>query len=222
MVRETRNERGEGPGVHGFPPRAGLAALLTFVMIAGACAAPPEVHYYDIRLPDPTPAQRIAGKGTGSVAVESVVVPDYLDLPEIFYRKSAFEAGYYAYRRWVRPLSQSLAAELARYLRRSGRFAAVAGPGEDLPGAATVSIEVLSFNENDGERGKWTARAVFLVMIERPGSASPRRTLVERTVPIERRCASGAVQALNGAFAGIAADILAMVAPPKEAGMKPR
>ena len=190
-------------GRGGWPPvRFGLAAALGATLLLMACSSPPETRYYDIRLPDPG---SIAGAPLGRIIVDEVAVPDHLDGPEIFYRSSAYEAGYYGYHLWVRPLSTSLSAEIVAYLIRTGRFEEVVGPPEAL-GAEGIrlSVTVREFAEIDGGGDVWTADVDVAFRLEDASARRHAERTITRSVPIAPRNAAGTVAALNQAWAEVA------------------
>jgi len=177
------------------------------LILVTACSSPPETRYYDIRLPDPAQSE---GPRIGCVKVEEVAVPHHLDGPEIFYRSSTYEAGYYGYHQWVRPLSDSLFSEIVAYLGKTGRFERVVGPTEPLgEDDVRLRISVREFTENDGDGDAWIADVHVAVKLGDGGVAQRRREMsIRRSVPISPRNAAGVVAALNEAWAQVAAAIV--------------
>ncbi len=200
---------------------AGLAALLCALI---GCSSPPDIHYYDIRLPDPPSLPGVSSDVVPGVSSDAgplpirlvgVDLPAHLDLPEIFYRKSLYQAGYYEYHRWVRPLSESLEAELVRYLEKTGRFAVIGDrkadadlplPGGDAP--TGLHINVIEFNESDGEGDLWTVEAEFRVRFDNLPGGTTRSATLSRSFPVSRRNAAGTVEALNLVFAEIVGELV--------------
>ena len=85
-----------------------IVGLLLALLVAG-CAGSPPVNLYtlsavglpstDIRVPPSTPAV---------VAVGPVILPDYIDRPQIVTRKSAYQLELAAYDHWAAPLYDML------------------------------------------------------------------------------------------------------------------
>jgi|GEM_PF-6527506 len=205
MNEDRARSKGAGRRL-GLPGRFALGAGLGLTFLLVACASPPETRYYDIRLPDPG---SVAGASLGKVIVDAVTVPDHLDGPEIFYRTSTYEAGYYGYHLWVRPLSESLSDEIVAYLKSTGRFERVSAPPE-TPGAGGIhlSLAIREFAEIDGEGDVWTA-AIHVDLKLGDGSARrPVERTIRRSEPIAPRNAGGTVVALNKAWSEVAEAIL--------------
>src|SRR5512134_194490 len=88
--------------------RLPIVGLLLALLVAG-CAGSPPVNLYtlsavglpstDIRVPPSTPAV---------VAVGPVILPDYIDRPQIVTRKSAYQLELAAYDHWAAPLYDML------------------------------------------------------------------------------------------------------------------
>jgi ABC-type uncharacterized transport system auxiliary subunit len=219
MMRNRHDVEPSGERPPSCLPRFALAGLAAFLCVLMGCSSPPDIHYYDIRLPDPPPATsgQDASSSVGPLPIRLVGVdlPAHLDLPEIFYRKSLYQAGYYDYHRWVRPLSESLEAELVRYLEKTGHFAVICDRRTDRDPAAlrnaapaALHIKVIEFNENDGQGDLWTVEAEFLVRIDNLPGGTTRRATLARSFPVSRRNAAGTVEALNLVFAEIVGDIV--------------
>jgi uncharacterized lipoprotein YmbA len=179
-----------------------LGALL---LLAAGCASPPAVQFHDIRLAMP---EAYTESDLGALQLERVTVPTHLDRAEIFYRTTEYDAGYYEYHHWVRPLSESLPSELMAYLRATGRFGSLAGPDERLPAALRMRIKVLEFAENDAGGEVWHADVALLVRMHDPSTGLSLEETLKRSVPLKVRNASGAVEALNRALSAAAGDIL--------------
>jgi uncharacterized lipoprotein YmbA len=184
------------------------AAAAAVLILAAGCASAPEVRYHDIKLEAP---EATAGDALGSLHLERITVPAHLDELEIFYRTSAYDAGYYTYHHWIRPLSASLESELLGYLRASGRFSSLTGTDE-RPSAdrslLTMRLKVLEFAENGSAGDVWNADVAVLVRLKQPATGRSRETTLRRSVPLNTRNAAGTVEALNRALAAIAADTL--------------
>jgi len=189
-------------------PAALAACVIAAVLQTAGCASPPDVKYHDIKLAAPEAA---AGSPLGSLHLEQVSVPAHLDQAEIFYRTSAYDAGYYDYHLWVRPLSESLAFELLEYLRATGRFGTLAGPDERSPGAWSMRLKVLEFAENDSGGAVWTADVELLVRLREPATGRSRETRLARRIPLNARNAAGTVEALNRALSELSGEILAAI-----------
>lgn len=186
--------------------RFGLAGALGLSFLLLACSSPPETRYYDIRLPDPSPN---AGLSLGCIIVDEVAVPDHLAGPEIFYRSSAYEAGYYGYHLWVRPLSASLSSEIVAYLGKTDRFENVVGPREALHvRGVRLSVAVEEFAEIDGGGDVWRADVHVAVRLEDESAGRRSDLTIRRSAPIAPRNAVGTVAALNKAWAEVVEAVL--------------
>src|SRR5512144_2406737 len=101
--------------------RLPIVGLLLALLVAG-CAGSPPVNLYtlsavglpstDIRVPPSTPA---------IVAVGPVILPDYIDRPQIVTRKSVYQLELAAYDQWAAPVVRYAAARARR-----GRWIATA------------------------------------------------------------------------------------------------
>ncbi len=210
FIINERSRRSRGPSRSLFLIRTTLASVLLFVL-AGCSSTVPAVHYYDLRLPLPRETLGGVEGESSSVKLIDVVVPAYLNLPEIFYRTSSFEANYYEYHRWVRPLSESIESELLRSLRATGRFSRVAGVGDKIPNACLVELRILDFNEEDRSGEDWIARICMVVTLIDSREDRTIEKVLSEAEPVTERNAAGTVRALNRAFSRIIAAIVSEV-----------
>ncbi|MBU0754531.1 MAG: PqiC family protein [Planctomycetes bacterium] len=181
-----------------------LCLGLCLLSLLTSCAGTPVRRYYDLQ-PEPDFGEfEVQADLLGLVHLTAVQVPDFLNDPRLFYRSSRFEAGYYEYHRWVRPLSEALADTFLKSLRTSGCFHSVMGPSDGrTPWTLQVLVKVEAFNEVDrAENGEqvWTACAALRFFMTSSSGTEMDSFLIEETVEIPDRNAGGVVQGLNQAL----------------------
>jgi uncharacterized lipoprotein YmbA len=126
-------------GIIRLPPVGLLLALL----VAGCVGSPPTDLY--TLSPVGTPAAETRPQSTPAVvAVGPVILPDYIDRPQIVTRKSAYQLELAAYDQWAAPLYDMLPRVLVEdvALRLAGQEIAglqlTAQPGADRPEAGAL------------------------------------------------------------------------------------
>lgn len=181
-------------------------ALTLLGMLSWGCGSLPDTHYYDIQISPVHEGRAAEEGGVGSgVWLDTVEVPTHLEGPGIFYRASSYEAGFYEYHRWIRPLSEGLTEGMMDYLKADGRFPVLAGQEDPVPpGAVMLRIKVLECNEVDFQEGKgsdhWIARLRLRATMIAPGG-DPRKDLwIEEETRVKEQNACGVVRAIHEAL----------------------
>jgi len=158
--------------------RQRLALVLIFALLAGCAARPATKLYLLSALAPETPAQG-AGR-TMVIGLGPVILPDYLDRPQIIFRVSANRLTAADTHRWAEPLAANVARVLAENLAAQlpgSRILHYPWAGSEAPDYQ-VRVEVLRFDAGPDEAvhllANWSVKG---------GQAAPRRADISIAAP---------------------------------------
>jgi cholesterol transport system auxiliary component len=183
-----------------FSKASFLCALLLGGCAAGGGAKP--LDTFDLAAPDAVKAG--PRKGKVQVLVTEPQALKALDSENIVVRSGASQIQYLAGAQWSDRLPKIVQARLIQAFEKSGRFGGVGRPGEGLAIDYQVITEIRAFGIEDG-----------VAMVEVGAKLLNDRNGVIRsskTFTASVRAGSGAnafVEALDQAFSGVAADLVA-------------
>lgn len=182
---------------------ASAALLLSALLLAG-CGSTPKTSFYTL-----TPAAagtRADAKGSYSVAIGPVAIPDSVDRPQMVLRTGANQVAISEFERWAGPLRNEIALALAENLRSRLGGASVFTYPQGIGADVNVSVDVQRFDSALGE-----VATVEVLWQVRPAKGAPRsgRSQV-------REAAGGAgydalVAAHGRALAAVSGDIAAAI-----------
>lgn len=123
-----------------------IAAALS--VAATGCGASRPVRYYQLEIPQATPA--VAGAGFPvSLQVGDIEAPAILRDGRILYQMGIHEMGTYEYHRWVETPDHVVEDSLVRLLRSSGKFQSVDTPRNSLRPDYIIQGKIYEFSEVD-------------------------------------------------------------------------
>jgi cholesterol transport system auxiliary component len=180
------------------------ASVLCALLLGGCAAAggTKALDTFDLAAPDAVKAG--PRKGKVQVLVTEPQALKALDSENIVVRNGASQIQYLAGAQWSDRLPKIVQARLIQAFERSGRFGGVGRPGEGLAIDYQVITEIRAFGIEDG-----------VAMVEVGAKLLNDRNGVVRsskTFTASVRAGSGAnafVEALDQAFSGVAADLVA-------------
>jgi len=187
-----------------------IACLLAVLL--GACAAAPATRFYTL---SPVPSvDRLAGSGQGTVVVREVMIPRYLDRPQIVTRIDAHRLHFAEQAQWGGDLREDLTRVLADNLaRRSAGSRVLAAPlAVPVAEAVRLDVELLRF---EAEAGQVRLAARWWVT-DASGRVASRLHAAELAHPVPAGVADGALVAAMSEVYGALADAIA--ASLREAG----
>lgn len=182
---------------------ASAALLLSALLLAG-CGSTPKTSFYTL-----TPAAagtRADAKGSYSVAIGPVAIPDSVDRPQMVLRTGANQVAISEFERWAGPLKNEIALALAENLRSRLGGASVFTYPQGIGADVNVSVDVQRFDSALGE-----AATVDVLWQVRPAKGAARSGRAQ-----VREVAVGAgydalVAAHGRALAAVSGDIAAAI-----------
>jgi len=182
-----------------------LTALLLMTLVAG-CGASSSVSYYSLgTLPD-GPAAPVPQKARPAIGIANILLPDYLDRPQLVSRTDAHRMNIEEYHRWAGRLQDEISRVLLENLRLLGaspRIDRAPWPAGFKP-ELIVSVQLTPFEAfPDG-----TVRLVGSVTLAdlRP-SAAPSSWSVHLQEPAAGRAPSDLVAAQSRLVAALSRQI---------------
>ncbi len=182
---------------------------LSLVLLLGACASTPATRFYALA-PVQVPVAATKIQGPPSIVVREVILPRYLDRPQIVTRTGAHRLRFAEFAHWGGDLreevTRALAENLARHL--TGSAVLPAPTFASAPPDLTLDIELLRFEAADDGQ-------VHLVARWGVQRAQIREITLSRARPGEAVDA-----ALVGVMSELLGDLAAAIAPTMAAGRR--
>ena len=171
----------------------GAALLLALT----GCSSPDNKYF---TLSTEAPAVSVSS-AAGTIAVDEVTIPSYLDRPQIVIRQGATQADVREYERWLEPLDNMLRRVLAADLSaRLGASHVLDRPAKDT---ALITVNIDEFGQEGDRvvlRGQWTMKTAGK---ESPGLAHS----FSREEPLGKAETPDMVAAMSRLVGGLADEI---------------
>jgi uncharacterized lipoprotein YmbA len=138
-----------------------------------ACSSSPEIRYYMLSAERTSPNEVAAITRTpvGPYAIDTVIIPDLLDRPQIVLRTSANAVEILDYDRWAAPLPDQLQRVLITDLSARLGSNALIDPGlpTNLRAARRITVSILAFDPV--RRGESSLEASWVISDAKSGPA---------------------------------------------------
>jgi uncharacterized protein len=183
-------------------------ALLLAVLVSG-CAGSPPTNYYTLASVPPAAVERTAQalSAPSTLAVGPVVLPDYIDRPQIVTRASPYTMKLAANDQWAAPLYDTLPRVLVEDLALrlpADRIVAFPSPGV----ASFDSRVVLDITRFDVDAAGMATLAARWQLIDR----TAQRAIVASEDVLQRQADGGSYEAHAAALSGTLADLADRIA----------
>jgi cholesterol transport system auxiliary component len=195
-----------------------FAAVLCFIAAMIGCAGiqPTRIDYYTFQY-DP-PAPREPSPENHILQVERFGVSPAYHTTKFVYGEGEFLRNTYTSHQWRAMPQDLIAYYLARDIRASGVFQAVAGPESRLPADRVLSGTVDEFYEMEGPSGCKAVLGVTVAFLEAAQPDVSKRVIFQKTyrqqVHAPERSASGIAAAMSEAMQAISNAVIADLSHP--------
>lgn len=191
----------------------GFAAVLCFIGTMVGCAniQPTRIDYYTFHY-DPPLAFRDQSHENHILQVERFGVSPSYHTTKFVYAEGKFLRNTYTSHQWRAMPQDLIAYYLARDIRASGVFQAVAGPESRLPADRVLSGTVDEFYDTEGPSGCKAVLGVTIALLEASQPDVSKRVMFQKTyrqeVPAPERSASSIAAAMSEAMQAVSKSVI--------------
>lgn len=187
-----------------------LAFLALVAAALGGCLSPLKretPHYHVLEAPGAPAKAKVAREGT--LLVAPTTAASFYDAAQIAYSRAPGSRAYYQLNRWTEQPSRRIHDLLLRRLEASGVFESVASATSGVRGDLTLNTHLEELYHDAATPPGVVHVALTATLLDPARRAIVARRTFTRTAQAASYDATGAVQAFNGAVAGVLDEVVA-------------
>ncbi|WP_028324283.1 ABC-type transport auxiliary lipoprotein family protein [Desulfatirhabdium butyrativorans] len=195
-----------------------FAAIICCIAAVVGCAGiqPTRIDYYTLHYDPPPPREHTPEHHI--LQVERFGVSPSYHTTKFVYAEGEFLRNTYTSHQWRAMPQDLIAYYLARDIRASGVFQAVAGPESRLPADRVLSGTVDEFYETEGPSGCQAVLGVTIALLEASQPDVSKRVIFQKTyrqqAQAQERSASGIAAAMSEAMQAVSNAVIVDLSHP--------